>query len=323
MSPIQPKIIFSEEYDIHFMGLEKLHPFDTRKYSRAWQEAKNTLGDVLETYTIRPSAPIDVHDLLRVHSSEYLNELCSTHYIARAIEMPIIAPFPYGMIESHLLKPMQYATQGTVMAAELAMTHHIAINLGGGYHHASANRGEGFCLYADIAIAIESLHQKGAISAQSQAVIIDLDAHQGNGNSRVFRDKNYAFLFDMYNAAIYPNDNFAQERIDYGIMLNSGCNSSTYLDLLYHKLPEALKRAKRPSIAFYIAGTDPYEHDMLGGLRLSEVAIFERDKFVIETIVNLGIPLVMVLGGGYHRQSYQMISRTLIYIMEKWGVHAR
>ncbi len=323
MRHIQPKVIYSEEYDIHFLGLEKLHPFDTRKYSRAWLEAKATLGDFLQEHTLMPTEPVHIHDLLRVHTPEYLNELCSSHYIARAIEMPIVAPFPYGMIESHLLKPMQYATQGTLLATHTAMHTRLAVNLGGGYHHASSEKGEGFCLYADIAIAIEQLHEKGVVSPKSQAVIIDLDAHQGNGNSRIFRGKDYAFLFDMYNAAIYPNDTFAQERIDYGILLNSGCTSSMYLDLLYYKLPEAMKRVKNPSVVFYIAGTDPYEHDMLGGLRLSELAIFERDKFVIETIVQMGIPLVMVLGGGYHRHSYQMIARTLIYIMEKWGNNAR
>ncbi|MDZ4669635.1 MAG: histone deacetylase [Phototrophicales bacterium] len=322
MRQIQPKIVFSPEYDIHFMGLEKLHPFDTRKYSRAWWDAKATLGDYLEEHTITPTAPISVHDLLRVHTPEYLNELCSTHYIARAIEMPIIAPFPYGMVESHLLKPMQYATQGTLIATHSAMTNGIAVNLAGGYHHASSAKGEGFCLYADVAIAIEELHEKRMVSAQSQAVIIDLDAHQGNGNSRVYRGKDYTFLFDMYNASIYPHDTLAQERIDYGILLNSGCNSSTYLDLLYYKLPEALKRVKNPSVVFYIAGTDPYEHDMLGGLRLSELAILERDKFVIDTIVGMGIPLVVVLGGGYHKNSYKMISRMVIYLMEKWGKNA-
>ena len=323
MRQIQPKIVFSEEYDIHFLGLEKLHPFDTRKYSRAWREAKETLGDVLDDNTITPTEPISVQDLLRVHTLAYLNELCSTHYIARAIEMPIIAPFPYGMIESHLLKPMQFSTQGTLMASQTAMYSMLAVNLSGGYHHASAEKGEGFCLYADIAIAIEKLREQGIVSSKSQAVIVDLDAHQGNGNSRVFRGKDYAFLFDMYNAAIYPHDTFAQERIDYGILLNSGCNSSTYLDLLYYKLPEALKRVKNPSVVFYIAGTDPYEQDMLGGLRLSELAIFERDKFVIETIAQMGVPLVVVLGGGYHQRSYHMIARMLIYIMEKWGNHAR
>ena len=316
---IDPKVIYSPDYDIHFMGFEKLHPFDTRKYSRAYSLAQETLGRRLERNTLCPKSEVSQDDLLIIHTAGYLSSLKSTSVIARALELPILATVPYMLLNTRLLAPMRLGVQGTLFAAHEALVNGLAINLSGGYHHASCARGEGFCLYADVPLAIEKLRIEGLLRPDEQAIIIDLDAHQGNGHERIYHGKHENFIFDMYNQAIYPMDAFARERIDYGIPLNSGCNGRMYLDLIRHKLPEALSRVKRPGIAFYIAGTDIYEDDLLGNMKVPEADIIERDRFVLKTLMDAQIPTVMVQGGGYSKDSYRMVAAAVQYAFETWG----
>lgn len=316
---INPKIISSPDYDISFYGAENLHPFDTRKYGRAWQLLRSRYGDEIYNRRVKPQSEVDDRDLLLVHTQDYLESLKDSGAIARALELPMLSNTPYHVMRSRIIRPMRLATQGTIITAREALTHQIAVNLSGGYHHASEARGEGFCLFADVPVAIQKLRQTGLIQSNQQAIIIDLDAHQGNGHERIFHGQNGVFIFDMYNQSIWPRDEPAKARIDYGIGLNSGCNSTSYLDLLYHKLPEALDRVSHPAIAFYIAGTDIIEQDALGNLKVSEEASHERDKFVIDTLVKRQIPLAIVLGGGYSRMSYRMIADMVGYIIEQFG----
>ncbi|GAB4309073.1 MAG: histone deacetylase [Phototrophicales bacterium] len=316
---IDPKIIYTPDYDIHFLGIEKLHPFDTRKFSRAYNLLNEQFGDQLKQRTIRPESEIIDDDLRIVHTAGYLASLKSASVVARALELPLLATVPYLVLNSRLLSPMRLGVQGTVIAAYEAMQNGLAINLAGGYHHASSAKGEGFCLYADIPLAIEKLRQDGLLQPHQQAIIIDLDAHQGNGYERVYHQDNRNFIFDVYNQMIYPMDAFARERIDYAIPLNSGCNGRLYMDLIRHKLPEALQRVKTPGIAFYIAGTDIYEGDLLGNLKVSEADVIARDQFVLNTLMAANIPTVMVLGGGYSKESYEMIAATVGYVLETWG----
>lgn len=320
---IDPKIISSPDYDISFFGAENLHPFDTRKYGRAWQLLRSRYGEEIYNRRVKPLKEVDDRDLLLVHTQDYLESLKESAIIARAIELPMLSNTPYHVMRSRIIRPMRLATQGTIMTAQEALKGQIAVNLSGGYHHASEARGEGFCLFADVPVAIQKLRQTGLLQSNQQAIIIDLDAHQGNGHERIFHGQNGVFIFDMYNQSIWPRDEPAKARIDYPIGLNSGCNSTSYLDLLYHKLPEALDRVPNPGIAFYIAGTDIIDEDALGNLKVSEEASHKRDQFVIDTVVERGIPLAIVLGGGYSRISYRMIADMVGYIIEKFGDSAK
>jgi histone deacetylase 11 len=319
MESINPKIISSPDYDINFFGVERLHPFDSRKYGRAWQSLRRQYGDEILWRTIQPEVEISHMDLLAVHTPEYLESLKAPAVIARALEMVMLSSVPFPLLKSRLLYPMRLAVQGTVIAAVEALQSGLTVNLSGGYHHATAAAGGGFCLYADVPLAIETLRADRLLDADQQAVIIDLDAHQGNGFERVYHGADGVFIFDMYNQAIYPNDEYAKQRIDYAVGVNSGCSTDSYLDLLYRKLPEALDRVKNPGIAFYIAGTDIVKGDPLGNLKVSENGVFLRDRFVIDQFVKRDIPLVIVLGGGYTRVSFRMIARMVGYIVERWG----
>lgn len=190
---MSPRLIYSPDYDIHAFGLEKLHPFDTRKYSRAYAELQRALGDVIQRQTVLVEMPVSNALLRRVHSQDYLEQLKDRAYLARALEVPFIGRIPLAVIEARVLHPMRLATMGTVLAARCALREGAAINLSGGYHHASANRGEGFCLFADIAIAIADLRATRQLGEDDHVLIVDLDAHQGNGLERIFMDDRRVF----------------------------------------------------------------------------------------------------------------------------------
>ena len=148
---------------------------------------------------------------------------------------------------------------------------------------------------------------------------IDLDVHQGNGHERIFWDDPHVTIMDMYNAGIYPNDTLAMKRIDCDVPLRSGTGDVEYLDALKTKLPELLDKMETPKFALYVAGTDIYEGDTLGMLRVSEAAILERDQFVFHSLVERGIPFAMTLGGGYSRESYRFVVNGIRYLLETWA----
>jgi histone deacetylase 11 len=313
---VRPKLVYSPGYDIRWLGLEKLHPFDSCKYSRTWKVLCDRFGDGLQSATITPTAPAPVEMLQTIHTPEYLQQLTHSRHIAEALELASLAWVPSGILDRHVLQPMRLATMGTVIAAKAALEHGIAINLSGGYHHASRDRGSGFCVYSDIAIA--SLRQSGQLTPTDSIAIIDLDAHQGNGLARIFDRDSSIHILDMYNRDIYPQDALAIARIDRNLPLASGTRSAEYLDKLQQHLPAFLQQI-RPKIAFYNAGTDIYEDDPLGRLKVSAQGILARDRFVLETLVTTGIPVVMVLSGGYTAESYQLVSRSVGEVWKTWG----
>ena len=315
---IRPRLVYSPGYDIRWLGLEKLHPFDSCKYSRTWKALLDRFGDGLQSATITPTAPAPRELLQTIHTSEYLQQLTHSRHIAEALELASLAWVPSGILDRHVLQPMRLATMGTVIAAKAALESGIGINLSGGYHHASRDRGSGFCVYADIAIAIASLRQSGQLTTTDSIAIIDLDAHQGNGLARIFECDSSIHILDMYNRDIYPQDALAIARIDCNLPLISGTRDPEYLDKLQQYLPAFLQQI-RPKIAFYNAGTDIYEHDPLGRLKISAEGVLARDRFVFETLIIAGIPVVMVLSGGYTSESYQLVARSVEEVWETWG----
>jgi len=320
MAPIDPVVIYSPGYDLHLMGLERLHPFDGRKFSRAWRMAHKSIGNRMRQRTLQPPRPVQREELLTIHTETYLNKLKSPRYVAEVIELPILASLPMVFLDRRILRPMRLAVMGTVMAARAGLKSGVAINLGGGYHHANRERGEGFCFYADINIAIERLRRSGdLVAGRDRVMIVDLDAHQGNGHERVAASDDDIFIFDMYNRDIYPSDEEARRRIDYDVPLAAGADDTVYLQQLRKHLPAALAAARQPSLAFYIAGTDVYEHDQLGGMSVSPEGILARDRFVFNTLVNAGVAVIMLAGGGYSRESYRHIVSTVEYVFETWG----
>jgi histone deacetylase 11 len=318
---VDPRIVYSPGYDIHYFGLERLHPFDGRKFSRAWRCARRLIGPELERRTLRPRRPISREQLLAVHTPDYLARLRSPRYVAQAVEFPILAWLPAFIIERRILHPMRLGTMGTLLAAQAALRGGLAVNLTGGYHHASQEQAEGFCFFADIHVALAALRQAGDLRPGERVLIVDLDAHQGNGHERLARGDPDLFIVDLYNRDIYPQDFAARRRIDIDRPLPAGTGDAQYLKVLRTLLPRVV--ASGPfRLAFYIAGTDIYEHDLLGGLNISGDALLTRDRLVLNALLPAGIPCAVLGGGGYGRHSYQQIADSLCYILEQWGDRA-
>jgi acetoin utilization deacetylase AcuC-like enzyme len=191
--------------------------------------------------------------------------------------------------------------QGTVEAAADALAAGCGLNLAGGTHHAFAERGEGYCVFNDVAVAIRALMREGRLA---RAVVIDLDVHQGNGTARIFAGDPDVFTFSMHGARNYP---FHKERSRLDVELEDGTGDSEFLRRLDRHLDEVLAVA-RPELACYVAGADPFAGDRLGRLSLSIDGLRIRDRRVFAACARRGVPVAVVLGGGYARDLADLVT---------------
>jgi histone deacetylase 11 len=322
--PDAMRIVYSPKYDLpaHYLG-RGLHPFDLKKYSRAYRLLGEWLGPRLGEMTVAPPREISRDELLWVHTAEYLERLRTPAYLAAAVEVPLVAKLPAWLTDRLVLRSMRWGTMGTVVAAREALSAGVAVNLSGGYHHAKPDGAEGFCFYADIAIAVAALRRVGRLADGDRVAYVDLDAHQGNGVSHSFMHDARLFLFDAYNADIYPcYDRAAIERIDCKVPLESGCGDGDYLGKLRDRLPgflDSILRGERVALAIYNAGTDVYAGDALGGLNVSAEGVLERDVYVVEQLRQRGMPVVMLLSGGYSDASHRLVANSVSQLVERFG----
>jgi len=317
------QIVYSQHYDIGFWGLERLHPFDSRKYSRAWRCLRREFGKRLQACCVSPSGPVSREDLLRVHSAEYLDSLGEPHVVARALELPLVARFPAWLVDQCVLLPMRWGVAGSMLAAECALRQGLAVNLSGGYHHAKRDHGEGFCVYSDIALMIDHLRRNSLLAPEDHVAYIDLDAHMGNGVAHLFMDDPRVRIFDMYNHTIYPSyDSSAENRIDCAVGIHAGQSSRDYLQWLQEALPgflHLLEQSHRVGFAIYNAGTDVLAGDRLGHLNVTAADVLERDLWVIDQLRQQKIPTVMLLSGGYTRVSYRLVFNSVKQLLLRYG----
>jgi histone deacetylase 11 len=315
-----PRVVYTSRYNIGFLGLERLHPFDAKKYGRAWRCLRDHFGPALKRMTVRPPRPVRRDELLAVHTPPYLRQLKNAKYLAAALEVPPLRHLPHWMIDWRVLRPMRWATMGTVVAARETLSSGFAVNLSGGYHHAKPDGGEGFCIYNDIALAIHTLRSEGLLGDKQRVAYIDLDAHQGNGVCHMFKDDNSIFVFDMYNSMIYPSyDTDARERIDCDIRLTMVATEDEYHANLETRLPgflDSISKTEPIGLAIYNAGTDVFADDPLGGLNVSAKGILRRDLFTVGQLRDRGVPTLMLLSGGYTRGSYQLVANSAIQLLE-------
>jgi histone deacetylase 11 len=318
---VRPRIVYSRHYNIGFFGLERLHPFDSRKYGRAYRALRRGFGRELKRRTLRPRRPVSREELLWLHLPRYLDALGNAEYLARALEVGPITRLPAWLTDRVVLRPMRWATAGTLLAAREAMTCGLAINLSGGYHHAGPDRGEGFCIYNDIALAVHALRRDGRLKEADKVVYIDCDAHQGNGVCRAFAGDNRVFIYDLYNAAIYPRDAEARRRIDCDVPLAPNQIDTEYLGALTATLPpflDGVAKSAPPAFAIYNAGTDVFRGDPLGALAVTAAGVMKRDRFVLNELVGRGIPTIMLPSGGYTRESFQLIAESVADALQTW-----
>lgn len=274
--------VWSEDYKA---SLGKRHIFPVIKYQRLYHIAKKE--GVLKKDDIIEPEPLKDGDLLLVHTRPYLWKL------------RLLALTPLGMLNGEnpvsrgILKAVRIACGGTYEASLLALKHDVAMNLAGGFHHAFANREEGFCYYNDIAIAIKKLQKEGRIE---KVMIIDCDVHHGNGTAQIFKDDGSVFIFDIYQEDNYPSPKI---KVDYPVSLNSyeGITDERYLKELT-VLPYLVDKFK-PELIVYLAGADPYRGDLLGGFRLTKEGLKRRDEYIVDLAKENQIPICIVPAGGY------------------------
>ncbi len=291
VNPQKPPIVFHSEYDIRAYGFQKLHDFDTEKYGKIAAVLKQSF--VKNFYE---PASVSQEDLKRVHTDDYLASLDSSLTLALIAKFNVLSYCSNSFAQSAILEPVKLATGGTILAAQLALKYGWAINLSGGYHHAKSDKPVvgGFCFINDSLVAAQKVL---AERPNYRVLIVDLGAHQGNGNAEIAEKDGRIGLFDMYNKDTWPGD--VQKRINFDYPLPAGTKYAEYLTMVKAELPKAINRV-RPNLIIYNAGTDLLEGDLRGAFSLTKGAIIERDEFVFTQALERRIPILMVLSGGYH-----------------------
>lgn len=302
----QKPVIYSPSYDLTVEVANDVHPVDTRKSSHVFNELVKR-GLIEAGQEMAPRRLNDA-DLAAIHTPAHLERLHDPASLARIFAVPAVGRMAMTDIDAEILDPMRYQAGGTVMAGEAALEHGWAVNLGGGYHHASADYGHGFCAIADVTLAVQSLRAKHP--EIKNVMIIDLDAHQGDGYARDFKDDPSVFIVDVYARNLFPKDEVAQERIDVGQPMALGANDAEYLPVIQRVLSDA-DRDFAPDFIFYIAGTDILEGDRLGRASVSRQGVMERDEMVFKYALGKEIPIAMLFGGGYQPNNACLIADSI------------
>lgn len=282
-------IIFHEAYEVDLGS----HVFPTAKY-RLIKTRLIDQGLIVADHVIRPEPATD-DEIVLVHTAEWVKKLSSGR-LSLHDEIRLELPFSPALRDAAWL-----SCGGAMLTATLALDRGVAVHLGGGYHHAFADHGEGFCPLNDVAVALRSLQRAGQVET---GVVIDLDVHHGNGTAAIFRDDPSVFTFSMHQDDNYP---FPKPPSDLDIGLRDGTGDDEYLSLLADHLPSVLDRS-RPSLAYYLAGADPYGDDQLGGLGLSLEGLRHRDEYVLRQAASRGIPLAICLAGGYAERTEDTVA---------------
>jgi acetoin utilization deacetylase AcuC-like enzyme len=266
------------------LSLPPGHRYPMPKYGLLRQRLLAEGVVALEELVI-PHAATD-EDLGRVHEPTYLHRVV-TGALSRQEVRRIGFPWSTGLVERS-----RRSVGGTIGAAVAALEDGLGVTLAGGTHHAFPDRGEGYCVFNDVAVAARAVQAEHGIG---RVLVVDCDVHQGNGTVAAFRNDSTVFTLGVYGAGNYP---FAKERGDLDVPLPDGTRDDEYLAALEAAVPDALRRA-RPDIAFYLAGADPYVGDRLGRLALTVEGLGARDRTVFELLRAAGVPVAVTMAGGY------------------------
>ena len=267
----------------YYANIGDTHIFPIRKFELV-RDRLLAEGTLRSHELIEPS-PATVEDVRLVHTEDYVSRLCGGALTAKELRR---LGLPWS---ESLVRRSFYATGGTIAAAHAALEAGYASNLAGGTHHSFADRGEGFCVLNDVAVAIRVLRRNGLIR---RAAIVDCDVHQGNGTATIFAGDAQTFTFSMHGVNNYPLFK-AQSTLD--IELKDGTSDDEYLRCLEKHLPAVF--AAEPDIVFYLAGADPYAGDKLGRLALSIEGLRQRDVCVLRECYERKLPIATVMSGGY------------------------
>jgi len=264
------------------------HVFPTAKY-RLIRERLIEEGTVAAGDFVTPQGARDA-DVALVHTTSYVEKMQTGRFSTPEL-LTLEVPF-----SPELKEAMWLCAGGSIDTGRLALDRGSAVHLGGGFHHAFSDHGEGFCLINDVAIAIKALMESQEIE---RAVVIDCDVHHGNGTAAIFSGDPAVFTLSMHQERNYPA---WKPPSDLDLGLHDGTGDDEYVALLEQHLPQIVEQQK-PDLAFYLAGADPYREDQLGGLGLTMDGLRRRDETIFRMLSAFGIPVAVALAGGYARHT--------------------
>ncbi len=273
--------IFYSPY--YYADIGEGHVFPIKKFElvrdKLLKEGSLSVSEILEP------RPADIEDVLLVHTKDYINRLRSGFLTEKEVRR-LGLPWSPALVRRSFL-----AISGTINAARSALAGGVSSNLAGGTHHAFPDRGEGFCVLNDVAVAVRVLQRE---NLANRFLVIDCDVHQGNGTAFIFQDEPDVFTFSMHGAKNYP---LFKENSSLDIELPDKTSDAEFLETLNEALPRIF--LNEPDIVFYLAGADPFEKDKLGRLGLTIEGLRQRDEIVLEYAKKLDISIVTVMSGGY------------------------
>jgi acetoin utilization deacetylase AcuC-like enzyme len=277
------KLVYSDRYDLNLGN----HVFPSIKYRLVKENLLHehivAPGDFIEP------PPASDEDIALVHHREYLRKL-QTGKLSYLEVLRLEIPY-----SPELIRAVWLSAGGSILAGRLALEERVAVNVGGGFHHAYPDHGEGFCVLNDFAIAIRRLQKDRAIE---RAMTVDCDVHQGNGTAAIFGGDHTVYTLSIHQENNYP---YPKPPSSLDINLPDGVEDEEYLRELAQGLDRALAEFT-PNLIFYVAGADPYRDDQLGGLKLSLEGLEKRDRLVFEKARAKHIPVAVTLAGGYARR---------------------
>jgi acetoin utilization deacetylase AcuC-like enzyme len=274
------RIVYSDGYDLNLGD----HVFPSIKYRKT--RDRLLAEDICSINDFVCPQPVDDEAVALVHSREYIRKLKKGKL---SLEEILRMEIPYS---KEGVAAVWLCVGGTLEACRLALTDGVCMNLGGGFHHAFPEHGEGFCMLNDVAIGIRALQKEGVIRT---SMTVDCDVHQGNGTAEIFHADPTVYTLSIHQLNNYPA---IKPPSNLDINLKDGDKDGEYLDQLSHGLKRALTEFK-PDLMVYLAGADPYQYDQLGGLALSLDGLYQRDELVFRMAREKKIPVAITLGGGY------------------------
>jgi acetoin utilization deacetylase AcuC-like enzyme len=274
-------------YSDHFvLPLPEGHRFPMSKYSMLRERV--AADGICGPGELRTAHAVTDEEILRAHAPGYLERVGSGTLTEKEIRR---IGFPWS---ERMVERSRRASGGTLGACLAALEEGFAANLAGGTHHAFSNRGEGYCVFNDSAIAARAVQATGAAA---RVVVIDTDVHQGNGTAEILRGDPSVFTFSIHGAKNFP---FHKEESDLDAPLPDGADDTEFLTVLERGLEAALEAADA-DLAIYLAGADPFEDDRLGRLSVTKAGLAERDRMVLKACRDRGIPVAVTMAGGYAR----------------------
>ena len=276
-------------HEDYFAKIGDDHKFPINKFGEL---AKYLIKNKIVEKFHKPYA-CSVETLNYVHSKEYILDIKN-----KTLSKDAVKKIGFPLVDSVVQRSL-VATGGTVLASKLAIKYGIACNTAGGSHHANYNSGAGYCVFNDVAVAAHYLINRGLAN---KILIVDLDVHQGNGNSDIFKENRNVFTFSMHSKTNYP----AKKSIsDLDVELEDNLEDQSYIKTLKHYLTELNER--NFDYVFYIAGVDIHFNDRLGKLKITDDGIRMRDELVVENFFSKRIPICGVLGGGYNKDFNKLV----------------